>query len=133
VLALAVSAYLLNFFWESLHAVNLYQNLDIAASNYLPLMLYVSTVDSLLIFVMYLTVSLIWRDIFWLRKVNTKQLLTFAGTGIIIAAIIEYHALFVAHKWSYSTAMPTLFGIGLSPLLQLAVTGILALYIARKF
>jgi len=80
---------------------------------------------------------LIWRDLFWINKINNKsiklQILTFIISGLIIATLIEYHALFIADKWSYNETMPTLFGIGLSPLIQLVVTGLVALFVVRKF
>lgn len=38
-------SFLLNFLWEALHAVYLYQRHDFGASNYVPMLLYVSSGD----------------------------------------------------------------------------------------
>lgn len=53
-------------------------------------------------------------------------------TGVVPAAIIEYRKVFVFKEWSYTPLMPTLFGIGLSPLVQLSVTGLAAFWLTRR-
>jgi len=35
-------------------------------------------------------------------------------------------------RWKYAAAVPTLFGIGISPLAQLALTGIISLIFIKK-
>jgi len=47
------------------------------------------------------------------------------------AAFIELRAL-AQGRWSYAEAMPTVFTMGLSPLVQLALTGTLAVLIAWR-
>jgi len=47
-----------------------------------------------------------------------------------IAVIIELNA-FANGKWMYKNIMPTIFGIGISPLVQLFTTAILGLFIVR--
>lgn len=74
---------------------------------------------------------MLWRDLLWLRNPGIIQLLIFILSAIILAAVIEYRAVFVLNRWAYLAAMPTVFGIGLSPLFQLAVTGAVALGSAR--
>ncbi len=80
-------------------------------------------VDGSLILGIYLFVSFLWRDIFWLRKMNGQHWYTAFIAGMAIAAVIEYRRVFITMTWRYNQFMPTIFGIGLSPLFQLSITG----------
>ena len=136
-LALIVSSififtFLLNFLWEALHAVYLYKRHDFDASNYVPMLLYVSSVDSLIISGLYFGVSILWRNLFWIKRFAKVQLLVFTAIGLAVAAAIEYLSVYHYHRWSYSKEMPTFFGIGLSPLVQLSITGAIALWLTRE-
>jgi hypothetical protein len=62
---------------------------------------------------------------------NKKHILFTIIAGTTIAAIIEYERVFISEVWSYNAHMPTLFGIGLSPLLQLSVTGLITFSLTR--
>jgi len=93
---------------------------------------YVSTMDGLFILGMYLLVALLWRDAFWIRRMSQRQAFVLLGAGLVIAAVIEYKAVFLSDKWSYNAFMPTVFGLGISPLVQLSVTGILAVWLTRR-
>ncbi len=64
----------------------------------------------------------LWRGAFW-----PVFLLILLAT----AAFIELRAL-AQGRWAYADAMPTVFTIGLSPLVQLAVTGALAVVVAWR-
>lgn len=125
-------SFLLNFLWEALHAVYLYQRHDLDALNYVPMMLHVSSVDGLIVLGLYLFVSICWRDLFWIERSGRAPVITFAIAGLAVAAAIEVRAVFYYHKWIYKAAMPTLFGIGLSPLIQLSVTGLFAAWLTRE-
>ena len=132
VVLIFVFAYLLNFFWESFHAVFLYEGHNFNAIRYVPMIGYVSMVDGLLILGMYLIVSLFWRNFLWINEIDMKKIGFFAITGLLIAAWIEYRGVFLQARWSYNSLMPTIFGIGLSPLLQLAVTGAISLWLTKR-
>ena len=125
-------SFILNFFWEALHAVYLYQRHDFDATNYVPMLIYVSSVDSLIVLGLYLGVGVMWLDLFWLKPFMKTQILVFAGAGAAVAAIIEYLSVFYYHRWKYTEEMPTIFGIGISPLCQLSVTGLLAVWLSRE-
>ncbi len=125
-------SFFLNFFWEALHAVYLYRSHDFDASNYVPMLLYVSAVDGLIVLGLYFGVGVIWLDLFWLKPFMKIQILVFTGAGAAVAAIIEYLSVFYYHRWKYTEEMPTIFGIGISPLCQLSVTGLLAVWLSRE-
>jgi len=125
-------SFLLNFFWEALHAVYLYQHHDFDAATYVPMLLYVSSMDSLMVLGLYLGVGLMWRDLLWIKRFQKTPVIFFLILGVVVAFIIEYRAVFYTHRWLYRKAMPTIFGVGLSPLLQLSVTGLLAVWLTRE-
>lgn len=53
------------------------------------------------------------------------------GALVLIAVAVEREALAMG-RWSYAEAMPTLGGIGLTPLVQLPLLGALGVLIARR-
>ena len=130
-LFLFVVSFLLNFVWESFHSVFLYQGHNFNAIKYVPMIGYVSIVDGLLVVGMYLIVSLLLKDIFWIRTPNKNKVIMFMVVGLIIAWLIEYRAVFIQSNWSYTAVMPVIFGIGISPLLQLSITGIASLILTK--
>jgi hypothetical protein len=131
-LSIIAFAFLLNYVWESYHAVFLYEAHDLNAEKYVRMLSYVSAVDGALILTIYLFMSLLWKDVLWLRKMSRRQAGVVFAVGLMIAAFIEYRKVFVLKAWSYTPLMLTVFGIGLSPLLQLSSTALLAFWITRK-
>jgi hypothetical protein len=131
-LSIFAFAFLLNYVWESYHAVFLYEAHDFNAEKYVRMLSYVSAVDGALILTIYLFMSLLWKDVLWLRKMSRRQAGVVFAAGLMMAAFIEYRKVFVLKAWSYTPLMLTVFGIGLSPLLQLSGTALLAFWITRK-
>lgn len=124
--------FLFNILWEALHAVYLYQRHDFDAPSYVPMLIYVSSVDGLMVLGLYLSVSIVWLKLFWITLFMKRQLLVFAFLGVAAAAIVEYLSIFHYHRWMYKKNMPTVFGIGISPLFQLSITGLLAVWLTRE-
>lgn len=124
-----IFSYLLNFLWEALHAYTLYESHNIIASKYVPMLLYVSSVDAFFISLIFVGGLLVFKR--EIKANNGKEMLFILISGFIIAAIIELKALFLK-QWSYSEFMPTLFGMGLSPLVQLSITGLIVIFMASK-
>ena len=120
----------LNLIWEPIHAVLFYKGLsEYHLVQFIALMLYAATVDGILI----VMIDGIGAKIFlnkW-KKYGATPLLFTIIAGVLIAAIIEEKALLL-HQWEYTAAMPTVFGIGLSPLLQLATTGAFTFMIMKR-
>jgi hypothetical protein len=125
-------SFLLNFVWESFHSAFLYEGMDFAAKKYVLMVSYVSAVDGSLIFGIYLLLCFLWRDIFWLRKMNRKHGYSAFIAGLAIAAVIEYRRIYITMSWRYNQLMPTIFGIGLSPLVQLSITGVTTFWLTRR-
>ena len=127
-----VFAFLLNYVWESYHAVYLYEAHDFNAKKYIRMLTYVSSMDGALIVGIYLLLSILWTDMLWLQTMNRKQVWTACLTGLAIAAAIEYRKVFVLKTWSYTPLMPTILGIGVSPLFQLSITGLASFWLTRR-
>ena len=132
ILLIFINSYMVNFIWESLHGVFLYEDHDFHAMKYVPMISYVSLIDGFLILGIYFFVAAVWRDVAWIKKMNVKQICTVLIAGLLLAAAIEYRKVFVTRTWSYNQIMPTFFGLGLSPLLQLSMTGIWAFWLSRR-
>ena len=125
-------SFLLNFFWESAHGFSLYTDHIIASDKYVGMMVYMSFMDALTVLGVYLFCAVAGKDILWLRKNNPKLFIFFFALGIIVGALAEFWAVYVTHEWHYNSRMPVVFGIGLSPLLQLGVTGLLAVRLTAR-
>ena len=120
-------AFVLNFVWETLH-IPLYTNYgDIGV---LPLALYAAFGDVLYTLIVIAGVALYKHDACWMRRAQCRDYTALALLGLCVAVFVEYKAMLL-HLWEYAPAMPTLFGFGLSPLLQMAVLLPLSAYISR--
>ena len=134
-----IVSFLLNFFWESWHAVYLYGPLSTNFGEYMltlpscvQLITYASLMDALLLISILIAGAVIWKHKDWWQSLDRNKYIFFIATAVVIAAIIEYKAVYIFHQWSYSQLMPTVFGLGLSPLLQLAVTGLVTRLLLRE-
>jgi len=63
---------------------------------------------------------------------NKVQVGTVVITGLMLAAAIEYRKVVVLKAWSYTPLMLTIFGIGISPLLQLSITGLVSFWLTKR-
>lgn len=131
-IAIFVAGYLLNFLWESLHAVFFYEHHNFEAARYILMIAYVALMDGIYILLMYAATGILWRNIFWIERFNAKHAMTAAVIGLAVATIIEYNAVYVSKRWAYNELMPVVFGIGISPLIQLSLTGLSAFWVAKK-
>ncbi len=116
--SILIFSFLLNYVWESWHAVFLYTGHNFQAEKYILMLLYVLGVDSSIILGIYLFIAVLWRNMLWLQRMNRNQVYTVCMAGLVIAAIIEYRKVLVVKEWSYTPQTPTKFGIGVSPLLH---------------
>ena len=131
-ISIFICSYMVNFIWEALHAAFLYEDHDFNAMKYVLMVSYVSLIDGLLVLGIYLFMAALWRDLAWLQEINRKQIFTVVITGLLLAAAIEYRKVIVTRAWSYNRLMPTIFGLGLSPLLQLSSTGLWAFWLSGR-
>lgn len=128
--------FLLNLFWEVLHTPLYASPLNEGFSSlgehyYMFVLLYASFIDVLMISMIFGIITLRNRSWKWINKPSFADSIIIVITGFIIAIVIEYRALNTG-RWAYGYFMPTIFGIGLTPLIQLATTALLALWLVRK-
>lgn len=124
-----VVGFFLNFFWEMWHGVYLYKDMWGSVEAYVALITTASLGDGMYLTLIYTLGILIFKDILWIRKLTMVRYGYIIGVGIALAAFIEYKGLYLPQKWSYLDAMPTIFTLGVSPLLELALTGLITFYV----
>ena len=85
-------------------------------------MLVMPAKDGFFIALFYSITVLLWRN--WYILQNPYQLGCFVAIALAFAFIDEKISL-AKKRWEYAPGMPLVFGVGLTPLLEIAVTGIL--------
>ena len=90
--------------------------------------------DALVTLALYLLVGILVRNSGWGRRFNARRLMFLCTLGFLWALGIEYHAVMVAHRWSYTSAMPLIpgFAVGVAPLLQMMIVPYISIWIIRK-
>ena len=63
---------------------------------------------------------------------NKFQIITFLISSLMFAYVWEIYSL-KKGKWEYTDKMPTVFGAGITPFIQLAATGCISIYLASNF
>jgi len=73
------------------------------------------------------------RDATWPRQRRWQDAAAVALVGAAVAVALERHAI-SAGRWSYTAAMPVIpyLGVGLTPVLQMAILLPLSFYLAGK-
>jgi hypothetical protein len=128
---LFASAFVLNFCWESWHGLLYAAHQTIPAMSYVPMMVQMSLLDALSVVGMQLFTALFARALVW--SPDLRSVTVFFLAGMIPAGGVEYVSVNILHAWSYTPEMPTLFRVGLSPLLQLPLTGLAGVFLSRPF
>ena len=131
----------LNLLWEFLHAP-LYLGGSYLQSGsvtywtevtgpFLSILLWASLWDGLLLFIIYGIVACIERQVMWVTTWRWRDGIVMIVVGMTLATFIEWRGL-AEGRWGYGPLMPIVpfFDIGLTPFVQLAVTGIVAYRIA---
>lgn len=118
---------ILNIIWEFSHH-RLYVDLTkIPANIHLVI---ASFTDLLLIFFIFSIISILNKNINWIEKPSIFDYEIIIILGILIAIVIEVYSI-SNNRWYYTELMPTIFGIGISPLIQLFTTFILSLWLIK--
>ncbi len=119
-------AFLLNLFWELSHSLLYNWNLAPLKNDiyfYIPHILRASLIDALIIFV----ILFIFRKI----KSNKRRYLVTALSALSFSISIEIRAKFL-NLWAYNESMPLIFGLGLTPLIQLPLIALVTIYLVEK-
>lgn len=122
---IALIALILNTIWEFSH-YSLY--IDLSGIPKYPHLIIASFTDMLIIQGILAIVSLKNKNFKWIKSPSKSDYLLVVFIGLVAAIFIELINLNLG-RWTYAVAMPTIFKIGVSPLIQLALTGIISLII----
>jgi hypothetical protein len=134
-----VLGFLLNFFWESWHGIHLYhggENYAGQITNYVYINTIASVLDAVSLLLIFICIAIIstgvdwWKNISW-KNISFLDVSVFAILSVGGAFAVEWYATKIVGWWSYNDLMPTILGIGLSPLVQILVTGMLTIAIMR--
>jgi hypothetical protein len=132
IIMIVVVGFFLNLLWEVAHSMLYDWDKPPLVNNiykYIPRIIgFATLLDAVWIFTFLLWNSLLQSGFQWLYDPTRGDYLVLVILGIIYAIVIEVIAV-VFNMWSYNRYMPVILGIGLSPLLQLAFTSVLSLYI----
>jgi len=120
-------SFFLNFFWEVLHAP-LFTCLECGTNKHIFMIISATFIDSLIVTVVYLIGLQFFKNWFNLDYLHIGSVIF---VTVVIAFCIELRAVELG-KWSYTSSMPLLFGIGLTPLLQLAITSLITFWVIKK-
>ncbi len=126
---LYVSAFSLNFCWESWHGLLYVAHQGLPASVYVPMMVQMALLDAISVIGMHLFTAFFARKFVW--RPAGRHLVVFCLAGALPAWAVEFASVNLLHLWSYTGAMPMLFRVGMSPLLQLPLTGLAGIVVAR--
>lgn len=128
-------SFLLNFIWE-ISQMPLYGEMGMGIcgnySEFLKIHWQVSSKDALMVAAAYLAIGFLLRNWEWPKNFNKGWVLLWLALPIW-QGIIEYYSVYLYHRWAYAQAMPLVFGIGLSPILQMLILPSLAILLSHYY
>lgn len=116
---------ILNLIWEFSH-YKLY--IDLTGIPLTIHLIIASFIDLFLIAFIFLINSFFNKNLIWIENPKKFDYIIIIILGILIATGIEIFSL-TYNRWAYTELMPTIFGIGVSPLIQLFTTAIISLWL----
>jgi len=120
-----LTSFLINLLWEVLHSTLYTTCLRLSLKRYVSLIVGASLKDAFWISTFFLISIYIFGKTNILE--NKFQLLFFVIVALIFSFIDEKISLSMK-RWKYSRQMSTIFGVGITPLLELVITGILTFF-----
>jgi len=115
-------SFLINLLWEIIHSRLYTTCLKAPLKKYIPLIVGASLKDGFWISLFFLVGVYIFENVNILT--NTTQFMLFIFLALAFSFVDEKISLKIK-KWEYSKQMPKIFGVGITPLIEIAITGIL--------
>jgi hypothetical protein len=124
---------ILNISWEFSHVYLYLPTASHPWTNRNLMLFKASLWDAGYVLVVFILMAVLYRNFYWFKKLNWKNLSLVALIGLVTAAWVEIRALHLG-KWAYEPHMPIVpvIHVGLTPFIQLAATSILAFIILNK-
>ena len=127
---LFVVAFFLNILWELWHS-QLYETCRaMPLGRYVRLITVMSIKDALWITLFYSVTVFLFHNTAIFEK--PPQFIAFLSFALVFSFIDEKISL-ARGRWHYAKEMPTIFGVGITPLFEVAVTGTASFIIASWF
>lgn len=120
-----IISFFLNLLWEVIHSQLYTTCLESPLKKYIPLIIFASIKDWFFITLFYLI------SVFIFGSQNILDNYTQLSFFIIISLIFSFFDERISLKqkrWQYSSEMPTIFGVWITPLLEIAVTGVVCFW-----
>jgi len=117
-----IISFLINLLWEVLHSRFYDTCINMKLKNYIPLIVGASLKDGFWISLFYLITVLLFQNINIL--LNLFQLFVFVILGLSFSFVDEKISI-KRNRWKYSRKMPQILGVGITPLIEIALTGLL--------
>lgn len=127
---LAFLGFLLHFLWEFVQCPLLFAGMDESGHAVMCLRATLGDV-SILLFAFWGTAFASRRRRRWIVEPRAWERVTFVAIGLSVTVVFELLATRVWNRWTYSDAMPVLFGVGLAPVAQWLVIPPLVLWLVR--
>jgi len=132
VLLVVAVAFFLNLLWEVLHSMLYDWNAPPLVNDiyrFIPRITgFATLLDAVWIACILLINAARAGGFDWIYEPGAADYATVAACGVASAVLIELAAIRF-NMWHYHQRMPLVFGMGLTPLVQLALTGCASLYI----
>jgi hypothetical protein len=121
-----IIAFIFNFAWEVWHS-QLYKTIQkMKFEDIIKLLTKMSLKDGFWIVFFYFATVFIFDNINIFE--NYTQLAVFVILSLIFSFIDEKVSLKM-NRWEYTKSMPIIIGVGVTPLLEIAVTGVITLFL----
>ena len=130
IMALALYSFLLHFVWEMLQ-FPLYVSPAASAHQLGIRMCLRATFGDVAIALSAYIVVAGWTQT-WCWRASRVRVAMYLVVGLAITVLLEVLNVHVWHRWAYAAAMPTLLGVGVSPLLQWIIVPLLALWLTQR-
>lgn len=129
ILSISLIILAINLIWEFSHY---FLYIDMSGISPTPHLIIASLGDVFFIWVIFAVISLKNQELNWIYKPSRQDYSLIILLGVILAIAIELNGL-SSGRWAYVEMMPTIFNIGLTPLIQLFTTAIIAIRLNGLF
>jgi len=131
-LHVVIVAFLLNFVWEQLQ-MPLFAGFD--DTHYYQVILHCRKAtfgDVVISLVAFAGACLVTRSRNWISPMNKFGIAVFLAIGLVITIAFELLATGPLSRWQYGELMPTIMGVGLSPIAQWLILPLIQLWLVRR-
>ncbi len=90
----------------------------------------VTAKDALMVVTVFLLIAIVLRNWHWANSWNKGWIMLWTALPLW-QGIVEYYSIYVFYRWAPAEIMPLLFGVPVSPLLQMLILPSAAILLSR--